>query len=649
MPAFLDELKREYPNNSGAVFGTMNKLGVMHGNKETAKGRAMQAKHDAKPMATGGAIVPWWEQQQPMPPMPGTEMQDPQQPTWMPPQPQDRWMPDEIQGGPPDLQQQTLGVAPPDDTNATPQNGFNPGPDTTAEDEAANGPSGPPEAGISPPATPRQQEASSATDMGNPGALSRGAASATPAPLAEDPRITRSKENLAAIAADAKKPVPAWRQALGAALTLSPRTQGISQMVLHPPDKAKEAANILLKGSAEARLDEKAKQDAEIHKLTAESLNTQRQSLAETREATAEWRKQNAETFRQRVQEMASERNRKFIQDRLKGREQDSSYQKESDQRVPNSEWIPDPEKAGYGWMAPPAYSPLPAELAKYVPGSQVGEMISHTERQNAMKVANQILLEESKNENKNVLDAPTRTALASFGGDPKNNKDITRARQLVQSDSIATARAKQKPREAPQELWMVPDGKGGFTAKTITEGSAIPAGSLKGSGVNTSNLPTAQNRARAEFAKTVTDRVPDLLGQIDALKDKIGPGAGRWEQMWVNKGGMNDPEFAGLDQDLKMYASAVVVTHFGARGGGHEYREALEKNFGEAQSPEDLKARIQHADKWIQGYANIGKPKGSPQGGGSTRFSSNGQIYNIPVSNQAEFLKDHPNATPAP
>jgi hypothetical protein len=25
----------------------MNKLGAMHGNKETAKGRAMQAKHDA--------------------------------------------------------------------------------------------------------------------------------------------------------------------------------------------------------------------------------------------------------------------------------------------------------------------------------------------------------------------------------------------------------------------------------------------------------------------------------------------------------------------------------------------------------------------------------------------------------------------------
>lgn len=49
MPKFLeDKLKAEYPNNPGAVYGTMNKLGVMKGNKETAKGREMQKKHDAK-------------------------------------------------------------------------------------------------------------------------------------------------------------------------------------------------------------------------------------------------------------------------------------------------------------------------------------------------------------------------------------------------------------------------------------------------------------------------------------------------------------------------------------------------------------------------------------------------------------------------
>ena len=49
MPKFLeDKLKKQYPGNPGAVYGTMNKLGYMHGNKETAAGRTAQAKHNAK-------------------------------------------------------------------------------------------------------------------------------------------------------------------------------------------------------------------------------------------------------------------------------------------------------------------------------------------------------------------------------------------------------------------------------------------------------------------------------------------------------------------------------------------------------------------------------------------------------------------------
>jgi hypothetical protein len=48
VPKFLeDKLKQQYPNNPGAVYGTMNAIGAMHGNQETAKGRAMEKKHKA--------------------------------------------------------------------------------------------------------------------------------------------------------------------------------------------------------------------------------------------------------------------------------------------------------------------------------------------------------------------------------------------------------------------------------------------------------------------------------------------------------------------------------------------------------------------------------------------------------------------------
>ena len=49
MPKFLErKLKKEYGANSKIPYMVMNKLGVMHGNKETAKGRRMAEKHIKK-------------------------------------------------------------------------------------------------------------------------------------------------------------------------------------------------------------------------------------------------------------------------------------------------------------------------------------------------------------------------------------------------------------------------------------------------------------------------------------------------------------------------------------------------------------------------------------------------------------------------
>jgi hypothetical protein len=48
MPKFLeDKLKREYGANSKIPYKVMNARGYMRGNKETAKGRAIEKKHYA--------------------------------------------------------------------------------------------------------------------------------------------------------------------------------------------------------------------------------------------------------------------------------------------------------------------------------------------------------------------------------------------------------------------------------------------------------------------------------------------------------------------------------------------------------------------------------------------------------------------------
>ena len=49
MPAFLEKkLKAEYGSDSAIPYKIMNSIGAMRGNKETAKGRAMQKKHTMK-------------------------------------------------------------------------------------------------------------------------------------------------------------------------------------------------------------------------------------------------------------------------------------------------------------------------------------------------------------------------------------------------------------------------------------------------------------------------------------------------------------------------------------------------------------------------------------------------------------------------
>ena len=48
MPAFLEaKLKSEYGANSATPYKIMNSMGAMKGNQETAKGKRMQAKHEA--------------------------------------------------------------------------------------------------------------------------------------------------------------------------------------------------------------------------------------------------------------------------------------------------------------------------------------------------------------------------------------------------------------------------------------------------------------------------------------------------------------------------------------------------------------------------------------------------------------------------
>jgi len=212
-------------------------------------------------------------------------------------------------------------------------------------------------------------------------------------------------------------------------------------------------------------------------------------------------------------------------------------------------------------------------------------------------------------------------TAKLLYKGDPKRQTQISTLMVNGKPHSVLTDKLTgetikdlgetRTPGEgsAASNLVVLPGGK----VEKVEPGMTLPEGTQNIAGYANLGRPTFATRTMGEMAKTVLNETPRIKAEIDRLSEKIGPGEGRWNDFWVNKAGIDDPDFAALDTDLDLYASALVRTHFGARG-GQEYRKELHKRFGEAQSPEDLKARIDGAQNWIEGYAKAGEPRGGTE-----------------------------------
>ena len=115
---------------------------------------------------------------------------------------------------------------------------------------------------------------------------------------------------------------------------------------------------------------------------------------------------------------------------------------------------------------------------------------------------------------------------------------------------------------------------------------------------------PTGNTLSRGQVAQTILPQFVGLKQNISDLADKIGPGTGRWNQFWVNKGGIDDPAYANLDQKLKFIATAVGMAHFGAST-PEGFVDEMMKDFGLAQSPANLQGRVDAAEDLLKAYAN--------------------------------------------
>jgi hypothetical protein len=130
---------------------------------------------------------------------------------------------------------------------------------------------------------------------------------------------------------------------------------------------------------------------------------------------------------------------------------------------------------------------------------------------------------------------------------------------------------------------------------------------------------PTGTMRNIAGQAQIAANGIPDVIREIDALGDSLGPVAGRWNEFIQGKVGTDNPAFAGLRADLLMVSSAVALAH--ARG---RLPENLREEFDQMinapqQDPENIKAVLSHILPWMQNVASTmaGSIPSTPRRGG--------------------------------
>ncbi len=175
-----------------------------------------------------------------------------------------------------------------------------------------------------------------------------------------------------------------------------------------------------------------------------------------------------------------------------------------------------------------------------------------------------------------------------------------------------------QRPVQAPAVNMFVPSANGGETLQTIRPGQTVAPGAQTAAGVNAVNTPTMTQRTAAGRAETVISMVPDVINEINSLSSEIGPIAGRWNDFMQGKVGMDNPKFAGLRTDFTMLATAVALAHAQGR-----LPENLREEFDHMinapqQTPENIKAVLQHILPWMQKMQEQGHPNAQPSGGES-------------------------------
>jgi hypothetical protein len=149
--------------------------------------------------------------------------------------------------------------------------------------------------------------------------------------------------------------------------------------------------------------------------------------------------------------------------------------------------------------------------------------------------------------------------------------------------------------------------------------------------GLHSPLKPGGQTVMAAQRASNVVAELPRIRQEVTQLANEIGPGAGRWNDLWSGKGGFTNPQYTRVHADQDFLSSAVALAHAYGRMPQPIIAKFDKLYADSSQSAENFLAALDIAQEWMPVIARGGQtagekgmtPSASAPGGGVSAPSS--------------------------
>src|SRR5271155_202156 len=151
-------------------------------------------------------------------------------------------------------------------------------------------------------------------------------------------------------------------------------------------------------------------------------------------------------------------------------------------------------------------------------------------------------------------------------------------------------------------------------TQRTIADANNKVRQEIASARVNAAgNKLAPQILKQAQTAQTILPQLDKLEAQTYQVAEQLGPLAGRWNDLWTNKIGAPNPEFANYMAQMTFLESAVTLAHSQGRVSNLIFEQFQNLYNVGKQSPENMVQFLHATRDWMHSYADI---LNNPQGG---------------------------------